>query len=161
MDGAVLWRLNIEMKLRKWWPEVAQEVKWGSEGSDWMSESSSYSFHPVAPLWLLVQHFGASAFSRTSVWGSWLYTSSFFFFFNHFTYLRLPNHVGSALSCLSSFPLMDKTKANERLALPVFTLSSLNFTCQSPAGYLYLALFWFLLFSRSVVSNSLQPPCTL
>ena len=27
MDGAVLWRLNIEMKLRKWWPEVAQEVK--------------------------------------------------------------------------------------------------------------------------------------
>ena len=27
MDGTVLWRLNIEMKLRKWWPEVAQEVK--------------------------------------------------------------------------------------------------------------------------------------
>ena len=109
MDGAVLWGLNIERKLRKWQPEVAQEVKWGSEGSDWMSESSSCSFHPVAPLWLLDQRLGASAYSRTRVWGSWLDTSCFFFFFffNHFTYLGLPNHVGSALSGLSSFVPFD------------------------------------------------------
>lgn len=150
MDKALFETLKIEVGEAV--AKVCKEVKrWnggGVGGSRWLSESSSCRFNPTAPLCLLAQHQGVSAFCRTSTQGFGLDTrpedlnpfcldwSSFSSFPT--SWASQPCRSCSFGSKFLPFDGSDKSKARVE---SFWLLSSFNFIRQPPAVYLYLALF--------------------
>lgn len=100
------------LKLTKWWSKVAHQVKWWIQGSGWLSEPCACRSNLSAQLPLRIQHGEGGSWEDTilgdlNAFGlDW----SCLYYFTCLGFGSFPNHVGSALPGLSSFPLMDKTK---------------------------------------------------